>query len=146
MRRRALLAAAGVGVGGLVGVSMHNPTTLRALNVENWTSRPQTVDVRVSADETDVLERTIQLDLNESRQVPCEWPTPAGTYRYGARLDGDEAWTESSIAKGGDACRSVHVEGDSIVLRAWGCSSSAYDMFDVTPCEIPWWVDEFRYG
>lgn len=147
--RRRLLIAGGLGAFGLsVGaMSVYDPKTLRYVGVENRTDSRRTVHVRVEANGNPALERELDLGGNEHVQLPCEWPVPARSYRVGARRDGDDGWKERPIRHDGDAYRVIAITEDRVELRVMWPGDAFLESTDhIEPCEVPWWVEEFRAG
>jgi len=156
MRRRSLLAAVGVGTVGTAGlISVHDPTTLRAVVVGNQTDQLQTVDIRIGSNGDIVLERTLELDPHENHQLSCEWPNPARTYSYGGKFTGESEWTQGTIDVGGDQCRLIEITDDelhtdsedeyAILLQSLHtCPEAVSNMYGEPACENPDWVRLFR--
>ena len=145
--RRRLLAASGLGAFGIAlgAISLYDPTTLRYIGVDNRTDTEQTVEVRVDASGDRVFEREIRVGSHEHTQVPCEWPVPAGRYSVGARLDDGGEWTADSIRDGGNAYRRITIEEGGLEIYSLTPGPDYFDAReDITLCEIPWWVGEFR--
>lgn len=141
--RRSLLAAGAIGVLGLSAVSAYNPTTLRYLAIENHTDRRETLDVRVLADGDVVVEQSLTLPEEGYERVPCEWPSRAGTYRYGGRLNDESEWTEGTVSDGGNVLRLIRITDAGLEISRPRPQQDPEEL-EQDLCEIPWWIDEVR--
>lgn len=104
--RRTLLEAGGVmGVAAAVGVGVEvSPIRPRLYDVRLSNRRAETVsiDVRLDADDTTVLESTIDVPPDELLHLPCEWPHAAWTYEMAVRpvdTDGRQTITWTNAGK-----------------------------------------------
>lgn len=153
MRRRALLAAIGLGSVTTVGaLSVYEPPTIRELTLRNRTERTRTVEVRVLADGSETLADAYELASGEHRQLPCDPPAAVRRIRIAARLDGDTEWIERTLSSGGDHCRWIEVTDDdhvtdpdaTVTLSSIGpCPPTEADP-DRTACDTPRWTRPFR--
>ncbi len=149
MTRRRLLGAGGLGTFGITigALSVYNPTTLRYIGLDNRTDSQQVVNVRVDANGDRAFEREISVETKEHTYLPCEWPIPARSYHVSARLAGESEWTERPIRHDGNAYRRISIQDNGIeIYTLWPGDDYFEAREDITLCEIPWWVGEFRDG
>lgn len=155
MRRRALLAAIGLGSITTVGaLSVYEPPVLREVTIRNRTAETQTVAVRITGDGDEILNETYELASGEHRQLSCERTATLRTIQVNARLEDDAEWVGRTISSGGDHCRWIEVTDDGHAADTEGEDTVAVSLIgpcppaeadpDRTACDVPRWTRPFR--
>jgi hypothetical protein len=109
--RRALLKTGGVvGVPAAVlgGIQIF-PIRPRLYDVRLDNRRAETVsvDVRLAADDTTVLESTIDVPPDELLHLPCTWPRAAWSYEMAVRVADEAEWQTITWSNTGKLCKKI---------------------------------------
>jgi hypothetical protein len=108
--RTLLKTGGGVGVGAAVGAGVEvSPIRPHLSDVRFSNRRAETVntDVRLDADDTTVLDSTIDVPPDELLHLPCEWPRAAGTYEMAIRPADTDEWQTVRWTKAGTLCKKI---------------------------------------
>jgi hypothetical protein len=112
IERRELLKAGGVlgAVAALGGAALGGPTLLTDLRVMNRRDEPTAVDLRLTANGLDALERTLEMPPNDTVHLPCDWPRPALFYELSVRPEGHDTRETIRYDEFGEICKKVAIE------------------------------------
>jgi hypothetical protein len=125
--RRTLLKTGGVvGVAAAVGVAVEAfPVRPHLYDVRLTNRRDDTVSigVRLAADDTTVIESTIDVPPDELLHLPCEWPRAAWTYEMAIRPADRDEWQTITWTGAGTLCK-------KIVINEAGTSSGPVSFYD----------------
>lgn len=74
------------------------------------------IDVRLDADDTTVLNSTIDVTPDELLHLPCEWPRAAWSYEIAVRLTDQDDWQTITWNTAGKLCKKIVINeaGESL--------------------------------
>jgi hypothetical protein len=109
--RRTLLKTGGVvGVPAAVGVGVlvfPIRPHLYDVRLDNRRTETVNIDVRLDADDTTVLESTMDVPSDELLHLPCEWPRAAWSYEMAVRVADQDEWQTGTWSNGGKLCKKI---------------------------------------